>query len=1091
MVHATAVLALLLAAAAPKADEPKKPEPRLKSEVLSGLALRDIGPAVTSGRIGDLAVHPDKKTWYVAVASGGVWKTENAGVTWKPIFDGEGSSSIGCVTLDPQDPLTVWVGTGENNSQRSVGYGDGVYKSTDGGQSWKNVGLKDSEHVGRILVHPENSKTVYVAAQGPLWRDGGDRGLYKSTDGGATWKQSLKISDKTGVSDVWFDPRNPDVLYAAAYQRRRHVFTLVNGGPESAIYKSTDAGETWNKLSGGLPKGDVGRIGLAVSPVAPDTVYAIIEGPRGGQGGVYRSKNAGGSWEKRSSYVSGSPQYYQELFPDPHDADRVYSMDVWMQVTEDGGKTWKRAGEKAKHVDNHALWIDPDDPDHLVNGNDGGLYESFDRAATWRFVSNLPVTQFYRVATDQNAPFYNVYGGTQDNYSLGGPARTRTVHGIANSDWFVVLGGDGFEPAVDPKDPNIVYGQLQHGVLVRLDRRTGEAVDIQPQPAKGEALKWNWDSPLLISPHSHTRLFFAAQRIFRSDDRGDSWTPISGDLTRQVDRNALKVMGRVQSVDAVAKNSSTSFYGNLVALDESPLVEGLIYAGADDGLISVTEDGGQTWRKVETVPGAPKDAYVADLVASRHAKDVVYAAFNNHKNGDFKPYLFKSADRGRTWTSIAADLPERGSTWTLAEDHVNSKLLFVGTEFALFTSVDGGVKWLKLAGGMPNVPVRDLEIQRQADDLVVGTFGRGIRVLDDYTPLRSLDEGMLAKEAALFPVRKALVYQPAVPLGLKGKAFLGETHYLADNPPFGATFTYYLRDELKTRKKARQDEEKKLAEKGSDTPYPNWDALRQEDLEEDPQVVLVVSDEAGRVVRRLTGPAKSGLHRVSWDLRYPPYQPIDLSPAGEENPFSDPDQGPLAMPGKYTVALYKKVDGALTKLAEPQPFEAELVAQATLPVADRAELLAFQHKTGRLLRAVMGAAEAAGEAQRRIDHLKKALVNAPAADPALTTELRAIELSLKETLVALNGDATRGRRSEATTASVRDRVSQVVGGHWSTTSAPTKTHRQQYTLAAEEFAPVLAKLTTLIEKDLAALEAKAEAAGAPWTPNRVPRWQPE
>ncbi len=1090
MMHATAVLALLLAAAAPQADS-KKAEPRLKADVLSGLALRDIGPAVTSGRIGDLAIHPDKKTWYAAVASGGVWKTENAGITWKPIFDGEGSSSIGCVTLDPNDPLTVWVGTGENNSQRSVGYGDGVYKSTDGGHSWKNVGLKDSEHIGKILVDPENSKTVYVAAQGPLWRDGGDRGLYKSTDGGATWKHSLKISDRTGVSDVWFDPRDSRVLYAAAYQRRRHVFTLVNGGPESAIYKSTDAGETWTKLSAGLPKGDVGRIGLAVSPVRPDTVYAIVEAPRGGQGGFYRSTNAGGTWEKRSSYVSGSPQYYQELFPDPHDADRVYSMDVWMQVTEDGGKTWKRAGEKAKHVDNHALWIDPDDPDHLINGNDGGLYESFDRAATWRFVSNLPITQFYRVATDHNAPFYNVYGGTQDNYTLGGPSRTRNVHGIANSDWFVVLGGDGFEPAVDPKDPNIVYGQLQHGVLVRLDRRTGEQTDIQPQPEKGEALKWNWDSPLLISPHSHTRLYFAAQRIFRSDDRGDSWTPISGDLTRQVDRNALPVMGRVQSVDAVAKNTSTSFYGNLVSLDESPLVEGLIYAGADDGLISVTEDGGKTWRRVETVPGAPKDAYVSDLLASRHAKDVVYAAFNNHKNGDFKPYLFKSADRGRTWTAIAADLPARGSVWTVAEDHVNAKLLFAGTEFALYTSVDGGGKWLKLSGGMPNVPVRDLDIQRQVDDLVVGTFGRGIRILDDYSPLRSIDEALLAKEAALFAPRKALVYQPAVPLGLKGKAFLGETHYLADNPPFGATFTYYLRDELKSRRKTRQDAEKKKAEKGEDTPYPSWDALRQEDLEEDPQVLLAVKDEAGRVVRRLSGPAKSGIHRVSWDLRYPPYQPIDLSGPEEENPFVDPDQGPLAMPGRYTVSLHKKVDGVVTELAAAQPFEAELIAQATLPVADRAELLAFQQKTGRLLRAVLGASEAAGEAQRRVDHLKKALLAAPAADPALGTELRAIELSLKDLLVSLHGDATHGRRSEATTASIRDRVSQVVAGHWSTTGAPTGTHRQQYALAAEEFAPVLAKLTALIEKDLAGLEAKAEAAGAPWTPHRVPRWQPE
>jgi len=546
-------------AAAPKSGDKGEKKELLSAETFKGLALRNIGPAVTSGRVGDIAVPPGKRgTYYVAVASGGVWKTVNSGTTWEPLFDKEGSYSIGCVTIDPNDPLVVWVGTGENNSQRSVSYGDGVYKSMDGGRSWENVGLRESEHVAKILVDPRNSDVVYAAAQGPLWSSGGGRGLYKTTDGGRTWSPSLKISENTGVTDVWMDPRDPDVLYAAAYQRRRHVWTLVDGGPESAIYKSTDAGASWKKMTNGLPEADMGRIGLAVSPADPDVVYAVIEAAK--EPGFYRSRDAGVNWKKMSEYVSQSPQYYSEIVPDPRDVDRVYSMDTWMHVTQDGGETFKKVGEKYKHVDNHALWIDPDDTDYLLAGCDGGVYESFDRGATWSFKANLPVTQFYRVTVDNAEPFYNVYGGTQDNNTVGGPSRTTTAQGIVNSDWFVTVGGDGFETAVDPQDPNIVYSQAQYGALVRFDKRTGETVDIKPQEGKGEPpLRFNWDSPLMISPHSRTRLYFAAQKLFRSDDRGDSWRAVSPDLTAQIDRNELKVMGRVWSVDAVAKNASTSF----------------------------------------------------------------------------------------------------------------------------------------------------------------------------------------------------------------------------------------------------------------------------------------------------------------------------------------------------------------------------------------------------------------------------------------------------------------------------------------------------------------------------------------------------
>src|SRR6185312_2338839 len=455
-----------------KDGKPEEKKGGLSASTFAGLELRNIGPAVVGGRIIDIAVDPTKSTtWYIATASGGVWKTVNAGNTWSSIFDGQGSFSTGCITIDPKNPLVVWVGSGENNSQRSVSYGDGVYKSVDGGKSWENVGLKKSEHIGKIVIDPRDSNVVYVAAQGPLWAAGGDRGLYKTTDGGKTWKAVLTISENTGVSDLVMDPRNPDVLYASAYQRRRHIWTLIDGGPEGGIHKSMDGGATWKKLSGGLPKDDIGRIGLAIAPTSPDTVYAIIESV-GNLSGFYRSTDAGGSWEKRSDSLASSPQYYQELFVDLDSADRVYSMDTLIQVTDNGGTSFRPLGERHKHVDNHALWIDPANHSHMLVGCDGGLYETWDRAANWEFKSNMPIAQFYRVSVDNALPFYNVFGGTQDNYSLGGPSRTNNDHGIRNSDWFVTQGGDGFQSQVAPEDPNTVYAEAQYGALVRYDKKS-------------------------------------------------------------------------------------------------------------------------------------------------------------------------------------------------------------------------------------------------------------------------------------------------------------------------------------------------------------------------------------------------------------------------------------------------------------------------------------------------------------------------------------------------------------------------------------------------------------------------------------------
>ncbi|MGD2216675.1 MAG: hypothetical protein PVJ64_07960 [Gemmatimonadales bacterium] len=1062
------------------ADSPGQDDGLLNARTFSGLRLRNIGPAFMSGRIGDIVKHPtDRSIWYVGVASGNVWKTTNNGTTWTPIFDDYGAYSIGCLALDPRNPQIVWVGSGENASQRSAGYGDGVYKSVDGGRSWTNVGLRHSEHIGKILIDPRDSDVVYVAAQGPLWSPGGDRGLFKTTDGGETWELVLEISQNTGVTDVAFDSRDPDVIYAASYQRRRHVGILVAGGPESAIYRSDDGGANWKKLTRGLPSVDLGRIALAVSPQNPAVVYALVAAA-GEASGFFRSQDRGEHWVRMSDYIVVDPQYYGEIYADPHQFDRVYAMDVNIHFTEDGGSTFEVLGSEFKHVDNHALLFDPNDAEYLMVGSDGGIYESWDRGRTWKAVMNLSITQFYRVGLDNEFPFYNVYGGTQDNSTLGGPARTKNVHGIRNSDWFVTLGGDGFQTRVDPENPDILYSQYQYAGLVRYDRRSGERIDIQPQPAAGDtALRWHWDSPLIVSPHASTRLYFAANMLFRSDDRGDTWIAVSPDLSRQIDRNRLEVMGTVWSVDAVWKNVFTSPFGTIVSLDESPLEEGLIYAGTDDGLIQVTEDEGANWRRIERFPGVPEMTYVADLLASRHDVNTVYAVFNNHKNGDFKPYVAKSTDRGRSWKSITSNLPERHVTWSIAEDHLNPNLLFVATEFALFFTIDGGTNWIRLTGGVPTIAFRDLEIQRRENDLVAASFGRGFFILDDYSPLRHVSEETLAREAQLFPVRDAWMYIQASPVGWREKGTMGHSYFTAPNPPFGAVFTYHLREGLETRRQERQAREQRLRERGEPLYYPSWDELREEEREHDPAIILTVRDEAGNVVRRISSPTSRGFHRVAWDLRYPAFTPTRLGRRAS---------GPLAVPGTYTVTLEKLVDGVLSSLGEPQSFEARPLGLATLPAADRAALLAFQSKAGRLQRAVLGAERVVEETQDQLDYIQQALIDAPQAGPELFGTVRQLEMRLADIKLELSGDQTVTSRFEYAPLSIADRLDRAVGGFWSS-SAPTTTHQRSYEIAGRAFQGALERLRVLVEEDMESLGDELEAIGAPWTPGRgVPKW---
>src|ERR1700754_788606 len=1075
----------------PKPEETRTPEagPRdpMSTPTFNGLRMRSIGPAFTSGRVIGFAVEPNNPSkYFVAVASGGVWKTVNAGNTWTPVFDNEASYSIGAIVLDPKNPLTVWVGTGENNSQRSVSYGNGVYKSEDGGRSWKNVGLKTSEHIGRIAIDPKDSNIVYVAAQGPLWGPGGERGLFKTIDGGKTWKNILNISENTGITEVVIDPNDPNTIYAASYQRRRHMWTLINGGPESAIYKSTDAGVSWNKLRVGLPTSELGRVGLAISPVDSNVIYATVEAADR-KGGIFRSSDRGGSWERRNEYDT-TAMYYARIVADPKDVDRVYIMNVFLMVSDDGGRTLRRLGERSKHVDNHDIWIDPANTDHYLVGCDGGVYESFDRGATWNFKDNLPIPQFYDITTDNAKPFYNIYGGTQDNFSFGGPSRTRSASGITNADWFVTNGGDGFRSQVDPEDPNTIYSELQNGSLVRFDKRTGERIGIQPQAGRGEdPLRWNWDSPFIISPHSHTRLYFGADKLFRTDDRGDSWQVISGQLSRNLERDKLPVMGKVWGIDAVAKNASTAFFGNASAITESPKKEGLIYVGTDDGLIQITEDGGKNWRKVEKFPGVGDVAYVSRIIASNHDANTAYASFDNHQNADFKPYLLKTTDAGRTWVSISSNLPQNGPVLAIAEDHVNPGLLFAGTEFGLFFSIDGGQKWIQLKGGLPTIAVRDLNIQKRENDLVIGTFGRGIYILDNYAPLRSINAEML-KQDAVFPVKDALMYIQSQPLGGRGKSFQGESFYTADNPPFGATVTWYLKEAVKTRKEKRQEAERDAERKKALVGWPTQAELRAEEEEEPPAIILTITDSSDKVVRRLTGPIGAGMQRVTWDLRYPAAN-LSAPPPPDADPDFEPPSGPLVMPGTYKASLAKRIDGVVIPFGSVQQFQVTVEGLESMAASDRAGLVEFQQKAGRLQRAVSGATQAANALKPRLAAIKRAILETPSLPPRLADEATALDKRTNEILRALSGDSVARQRNINTPPSINDRVGYVVGAQRMSTSRPTKTQMDQYAAAAHDFEGVLSQLRQLIEVDLVKLEKQLEAAGAPWTPGRVPDWK--
>jgi photosystem II stability/assembly factor-like uncharacterized protein len=1066
-------------------DTLKEPEKKgLTSSTFGGLSFRSIGPAWASGRISDFAVNPkDHSEIYAGVGAGNIWKTINNGTTWTPVFDKYGAYAIGCLTMDPENPAVVWAGTGENTHQRQLGYGDGVYKTEDAGASWKNMGLKESRQIGMIAIDPRNTDVVYVAAEGSIWGPGGDRGLYKTTDGGSTWNKVLNISENTGVNNIVIDPHNPDVLYATSEQRRRHVYTKIGGGPESAVYKSKDAGKTWNKIMTGLPSVDIGGMGLAISPVNPDVLYLIMEAA-GESSGFYRSVNRGVSWEKMSSYAS-SGQYYNEIYCDPKEVDKVYSTETITKVTTDAGKTWTSFGNNQRHVDDHALWIDPDNTKHIYIGGDGGIYETFDEGKNFIFKSNLPVSQFYRVSVDNALPFYNVYGGTQDNNSMGGPSRNINRDGVVNADWKVTVGGDGFWVANDPSDVNLVYTESQYGNAALWDKKSEESVSIRPVPRKGEkTYRWYWDTPVIISPHKSDRIYMAANKVFRSDNRGRSWEVISDDLTRNEDRNKFKVMGKYWSVDAVAKDVSTSLWGLIVSLAESRVKKDLIYAGTDDGVIAITEDGGQNWTRITTFPGVPEYTYVSDILPDKFDENVVYATFNNMLSDDFKPYILKSPDKGKTWTSINNKLPVNGTIHTIEQDNINPALLFAGSEFGFYFSTDGGAEWIEFKSGLPTIAVRDIALQEREADLVIGTFGRGIYILDDYTPLRNFKKDILEKEGYIFPVRDSRMYVQSA-----GFDNQGSTYFKSPNPEFGATFTYYLKEVPKTAREIRKEKEKILFEKGDPIPQPSIADLDAESKEIKPYLIFTIKDESNNIVKRLYKAASKGVNRIVWNFTYESISPVTVT---KYDPIAGPagrrgGSGIQAMPGKYEVSMALFAGGEIKDLTGPEQFICTPLGLSSFVTTDQKDKYAWIDEASDYSRDIYSTMSYTAELVNKINAVMQAIHQTPMATPDMMHEAERIDNELDKIMFAFNGPEAKASEEELPPMDMplSKRLGEMASASYGTSGDISIIAREQLDIIKSEFPSLLERVKKTGE-DLQKLDKQLDAVKAPWTPGRVP-----
>lgn len=1050
----------------------------LSTEVANGFKFRSIGPALMSGRISDIAIHPTKpSTWYVTAGSGGVWKTENAGNTWTPIFDEYKSFSIGCVTIDPSVHSTIWVGTGENVGGRHMGFGDGIYRSMDEGKTFTNMGLKQSEHISKIVVHPSNSNVVLVAAQGPLWSKGGERGVFKTIDGGQNWKQVLGDKEWVGATDIVVDPRDANVMYAATWQRHRTIAAYMGGGPGTALYKSTNGGDTWQKLTSGLPTSNMGKIGLAISPQKPDVVYAAIELDRR-TGGVYRSDNGGASWSKMSDAVSGAtgPHYYQELVASPHQFDKLYLLDVRVQVSEDGGKTFTQMKEEHKHSDNHAMAFIKDRPDFLLVGTDGGLYESNDNTANWKFFANLPLTQFYDIAIDDTEPFYKVYGGTQDNSTQGGPSQTDKVQGISNGDWSVVLDWDGHQPATEPGNPNIIYGQRQQGTLARIDMKTGEVTDIQPAPAEGENYeRFNWDAPIIVSSHDPKQLFFASQRLWRSNDRGDSWMALSGDLTRNQDRFALPIMGSTQSADNAWDVLAMSNFNTITTVAESPKQRDLIYIGTDDGLVQITEDGGKNWRKMEVsmLPGCPSVAYVNEIKADLYDANTAYITLDNHKSGDYQPYIYKTNDKGKTWRSMRGNFPDTNFIWRIIQDHIKPELFFVASEFGIYVTINGGSSWSKMGGGLPTISFRDLKIHQKENDLVAASFGRGIYILDDYSALRTLNDGVMSGEAKLFPIADAKWYVPRSNIGFEGaKGDQGAGYFTTPNPEFGAHIRMYLKDDIKSLKEIRKEKEKKAVDAKQAVAFTSWEDLRKEENEVAPSILISISDASGTIIKKLSAPAKKGIQTVAWDLRYPSSDAISSSVQVVAPGF-------LVAPGTYKAAISKVVNGVVTPLSEAQSFEVKPLYQNTLTQMSYAEVASFWRTYEKTSGEASKMNLMVQNTKKYADALMLALSKSSLPSAEHLTTLQSAATKMNGLAEMLNGNELKNQVGAKNNPTITSRLFDVSRGVGLATYGPTKTNVASLAIVAKQLASLKQSLTAE-QNVLSQIADKIMKAGGPF-----------
>ena len=1057
---------------------------------ISHLEYRGIGPALMGGRIADLAVVESKpQVFYVGTGTGGVWKTVNHGTSWTPLFDDQPTSSIGDVTVDQSNPNLVWVGTGEPQNRQSSGWGNGVYRSTDAGNTWRHMGLEGTKHVGRILIHPRNPDVVYVTAVGDLWGPNEERGVYRTKDGGETWEKVLYIDENTGAIDLAMDPGDPNTIFAAMYQRRRTGWGFNGGGPGSGLYRTFDGGDSWAELTEGLPEGDKGRIGVDVFRRDGNVVYALVEaeprsadqgfGGGGGGGetknGLFRSLDRGDSWEKMSS-ANPRPMYYSQVRIDPSNVDRIYLLGGSLMVSDDGGRTFRNDGAEQIHVDHHALWINPNDPDHLILGSDGGVTATWDGTAHWRMFDNLPLGQFYAIGHDMRDPYY-VCGGLQDNDAWCGPSNTRSFHGIRHQDWYETVYGDGFFTIVDPTDSTIVYSESQGGNMNRYDLVTGEKIPMRPitgPRADGDTAKtyrYNWNAALQLSPHDPSTVYLGANYLMRSRDRGMSWEEVGGvDLTKQIDRKELEIMGVPGSEPAMSIHDGTSNYGNITAFAESPLAQGLLYVGTDDGNVQMSRDDGATWTNVaDRIDGLPERTYVSRLEPSAHAEGRVYATFDGHRNGDYAAYVYVSEDYGQDWSRISEGLPDGWSVNVITEHHRAPSLLFVGNEVGLFVSVDRGEGWVQLKNNLPVVPVDDILVHPRDNDLLVGTHGRSFWILADVTPLEHLSEEMLAEAGRVFPSERESIMWAE-----RGDwPFTGAT-YSAPNPPRGARIRYYLRDAQAAPMAEEEGEESEDVgaadeagagdggEVGGGAPAGSAGGSPSEngqDAGDDDGFALTLTDADGNHVRTLDAPGEAGINEVIWDWRFDaPYEPPGGAEAGGPVGFGQPGtpQGPIALPGVYTVSM--EVGG------QSYSSTVEIQADPRRPMS-RTDRMARQDalmSLHTLAVPIYEAGRAIRSLEEQLDAAEELIDAAAEAPEGLEDELEAIREALEE----VEDDVAEARRNAG--------VARAIQG---SSTLPTEDHLWQVDRAWEVMAEVAGPLNELITSRVPALNAQLYAEG--------------